>query len=64
MNTVKILRQAGYMIRIGHYRFLDDAEKSDILVPIWEVRQKKWNNYLAACGGKTIVEVKTPEGKK
>lgn len=59
MNTIKTLRQAGYKIRINHYRYLENQTD---LVPMYEIRKNGWQQFITPKGGKTIMQVTTATG--
>lgn len=51
--TVKHLRQSGYKVRVCHTRHYDNIVKFDTGL----------TKALSAKGGKTVVQITTPEGK-
>lgn len=57
MTTVQLLRDNGYKVRVTHYRYYTNTK----LLRRSEANQQGFNQPKPN-GGKTVVEVRTPDG--
>lgn len=58
MKTIQQLRQEKYKVRVMHFRYLGDFKS---ILPRREINGK-WD-IINPFGGKTIIEITTPDGK-
>ena len=60
MQTIKSIRQSGNKIRVLHYRAVRNMKD---FATIHEIRKNKWQDEILSRGGKTVLELTTPDGK-
>ncbi len=58
MQTIHELRKAGNKVRVTHYRY--PVGVNNELLPSFHL--KDYGTLIAPKGGKTVIEVTTPEG--
>lgn len=62
-HTVKSLRQSGWKVRVTHLRFVT---KNSDLEATFEIRKvnKEIMQWLETKGGKTVVDLRAPDGSE
>lgn len=58
MKTVEELRKSGYKVRVTHYRYVNSTPR--LLLPNFAIKLNNAQDLLNARGGRTVVEVTTP----
>ena len=61
--TIQELRQKKYKVRVTHKRLIRYVEKP-LLVPLFEIREKLWQNLILPKGGETIIEATSTDNKE